>query len=160
MRKEYNWLNILNDIYTDVRDCWRCTQNKPPSKQWSALQQYAVNGTLKFVVVYILGPSPKVFSGNLVVSVIMYCYSKNTRALSTSGMTRLHIASSFMSSWLIFFGIPRQVLTYHGSQLIRKFLKTMGAFFIVIHLTIETYLLQATQHGECFSNTINAKLPQ
>lgn len=62
--KEHFWPPMANKVYTTLRDCGECLQNKPSEKRLRHLDLFSASRALEFVSVGIYGPRLKTSNGN------------------------------------------------------------------------------------------------
>lgn len=93
---------------------------------------------------YIPGPLLKTMCVNQFILVMTDCYAKFTKAVFTSKTAALHIVSLFLNNLVTMYGFRKYVLTNNGTNLSRKFLKSLCAFLGTKHITTTAYHLQTS----------------
>lgn len=142
----------------DLTDCWKCAKTKPANENWSLLQIFIGNGSLKLVAVDIRGPLQKTLNGNEVIPVMINCYTKLTRAVPTFNKTALHIASHFIGNLTLPYVIAMQLLRNDNTQLVIMFFVTLTTILGPKHLTTTAYNWQTKGQSGRTNNTIIARL--
>lgn len=128
MQKDCYCLQMSNKMYTTLKDSRDSAQYKPADHRWRSLQLVQVSGRLKFVLMVISIPLPETSNSHKLLLLLTDRYSKLTRSLPTSKKMELHIASHFMNSWIISYGIPMHVFTDNKTQIVSASFPTLCPF--------------------------------
>lgn len=118
---------MVNVVYKTVRDCCKCSRNKPGDKSRRSLQLVQASSPLDFVRIDILWPLQKMLNGNQFVLVMIVCYLKLIRAVSMAKNASLQMAYP-LHKWIILCALPTHELTDSGLHLVSYLPKILCTF--------------------------------
>lgn len=157
MRKDHYWTHMANKVYTTVRDCRKCVQDKLSDEHRCPLHSFPTNRRLEFVVRNILGPLQKMSNGNQIVVVMEDRYSNLTKAVPTFNTTTAHIALILLDHWIIPCETHDHMLTDSGAQFIGKVIEFLCAFLRTKLQTTAVYHPQMNGKAEIINKTVIAR---
>lgn len=157
-RREYCWPHMANYVYKTVNYCLECNQNKLSDKHQRPFQIFPASGSPEFFAMDILKPHPKTLSSHPYVLILTDCYSKLAWAVPRSKITASLTSSPFMHSHITPYGIPTNMFTDSGSQLVRKLFESLRASLGRKHLTTATFHSQMRKQAGRYCKTIITKL--
>lgn len=95
LRIKYYWSHMAKDVYSTVRDCTKCVQNRLIKKELQLFRYFLQSGPLELVAMNNVRPISKTFNCHKFVLVVTDSYSKSTRAILLLKITCL-ISSLFL----------------------------------------------------------------
>lgn len=150
---------MSNYIYTTVKDFLSCvsTQRTTYNHQ-KHLKLFPSSVTLEFFTMNVLEPLPKTTLGSKYIFAITYLYSKSTRPVPTSITTASHVASIFIYSLVIPYGIPKYLLTYNAPNFVGKLYTEVCGYLGRKKLKTTACHPQTNGQTEGNNNTIVARI--
>lgn len=137
--RTFYWRDMHNDVYRTVQYCLSCAKIRgSPLQHQQHLKIFEPDGPLEFVELEILGPLPKITSGNRFFPVITDWYRKITNTGPLSKKTASATAYIFLTRWIYNFGIADVFLTVNGSNVMCKFFSTV-CFALLIQQVFTSY---------------------
>lgn len=129
-RKQMYWGNMENDSYATVKYSLSGTSTRGTRyNQQNHLKLFSASGPLQSIAMDVWLPLTKTDSENKVLVVMTDIYSKIARDVPTVKTTESHIESRFLDNWICAYGIPRYILSDHGSQFVSKLFTVLRGFF-------------------------------
>lgn len=108
--------------------------------------------------IVILGPLPKTTLGNQHVIIIADLYSKLTSTIITGKLSSSPLVNVFLDNWTLLHGIPTNVETDKGPQIVSKFFRTLCLVLGAKKLITTAYHPQTYDQVERYSFTLVARL--
>lgn len=125
IRQSMYWPQIADNVYATVKDCLFCAQNRQTTRWQRKLRLFFPAGSLEFLAIDILGPLQQTMTDNRYIEVMTNRFPKLTKAITTSKITTIVLATIFIEHWVMNFGIPSTVFTGNGPQSRSKFSGTV-----------------------------------
>lgn len=158
MRREYDWLYMANDLYTNVRDCHGCAQNKPSYERWRAQQLFPGSGSLELVAMDILG-------------LLWRCYTATNMYGIDGSILQTNKSQTYVQNDCVTHCIPFDgqinytarytdaLLTENGTQFVIKIFNSLCTFLLTKHLVTTAYHPWTNQQAKQFNKTMTTRLP-
>lgn len=141
IQREFFWPHMENNLYTTLGNYSTCARNGTSAKLKRELQLILASRSLEFIGIDILPSLRSTVNGNQSVIVMTNRCLKLTRAMPTGKTSSSNLASLFIDSWIIAYGIPRYVQTDNGVQFLSKSFSSLFITLDVQHLTTTDYYL-------------------
>ena len=117
MHKKYHWHRMGEDIGLWIDLCRTCQQRKIISRpQRAPLQTHTPGERNEKVAIDLMGPFNLSARGNLYIAVIIDHFTKYARAVALPNKRAQTVAEALMSSWISYFGPPRQLHSDQGKE--------------------------------------------
>lgn len=120
MQGQYYKLLMAGGLYTTVRDCYYCAQNKPSNSHRHWLLLFPESGPLELFAMVNLQPRPEHNERTQLLLVRKNLYQKWRKAVPTFKSTALPIVSLFINTGTITYVIPPIFLTSKKMQFVSK----------------------------------------
>lgn len=155
LRRSFFWPDMSVDCYTIVQRCVSCAGNSVNLRQNSkGTQLFPAAAPLEFMEIDILGKLLTTMCGNRFQLVTINWFSKLVKTVPLSNISASTVARAFMDSWVLFYGLPKLLLSHNGSYFTSKFFRHACRTLCMPNLFTTTYHPQCNGQVERFNRTI------
>ncbi|KAL5256508.1 hypothetical protein ACHWQZ_G011677 [Mnemiopsis leidyi] len=125
LKQNYHWFKMRSDIDLHVKRCQSCGAHKKPrvNRPRAALYQTKVSSRFERLSVDFAGPFNRTQRGNRFVLLGLCNFTKFGFCIPMSNTDSEHVARVLIERWVCYFGVPLQINSDAGSNLISDLIK-------------------------------------
>ena len=125
LKQTYHWFKMRSDIDLYVKQCQSCGAHKKPrvNRPRAPLFQTKVSSRFERLSIDFAGPFNRTQRGNKFVLLGLCCFSKFGFCIPMSNTDSEHVARVLIDRWVCNFGVPLQINSDAGANLISDVMK-------------------------------------
>ena len=125
LKQSYHWFKMRSDIDLYVKRCQSCGAHKKPraNRPRAALYQTKVSSRFERISVDFAGPFNRTQRGNRFVLLGLCNFTKFGFCIPMSNTDSEHVARVLIERWVCYFGVPLQINSDAGANLISDLMK-------------------------------------
>ena len=121
LKQSHYWKGMKYEAELFAKNCYSCgTLKKPPKRPNAALTMTGTSTRMQKISIDIVGKLPRTKRGNVFFLSVLDCFTKFAWAFPLSKITSESIADKLITNVFSVFGLPLQIQSDAGSQLIAK----------------------------------------
>jgi len=150
---------MVVDVDAFVANCTQCARNRVGNRRkTNYLKTFPPTEPLTDLCMDLLGPLLRTAAGNEHLLVIVYRFSKMTRAIPLDWIDAETIAAASLDCWVAAYGPPATVLSDNGPQFRSRFFEGVCSLLGISNRYSPTYHPQKNGQVERYNLTIVGQL--
>ena len=128
LKSTFYWKSMRYDAELYAKNCASCgVMKKPPRKPNAPITMTATSCRLQKLSIDIVGKLPRTKNGNVFILTVLDCFTKFAWAFPLAKITSESIANQLVKHIFSVFGLPLQIQSDAGSQLISQMMQELYA---------------------------------
>ena len=160
IKHKYHWFGMRPQIELYVKRCQSCQVHKKPraNRPRAPLFMTKVSSKFERISIDFAGPFNKTQQGNRFILLGVCCFTKFAFCIPMSSTDSQYVARMLIERWIIYFGVPLEIHSDAGSNLISELVKQLCLLLNIKQANSLPYVPQQNGAAERLVSTMKSML--